>query len=210
MIAKKELSDNAKKDLQIISVLTAEASTERDKQKAFSCLYTRYQASLNFFFLKFLRDKEDVEELTIATLSKAFEKINSYDDSIGAFSTWLFKIAKNLMIDHKKKNKAQFVSIDEVFFSDSNKSKARVEAICYGIKSEELTPEQEIIHKQNIASVHSAISKIKNNNVRRLMTYRFIDELSFEEIAKLEGVKDCSTLRVRSKRGKKILAELLS
>jgi DNA-directed RNA polymerase specialized sigma24 family protein len=43
------------------------------------------------------------------------------------------------------------------------------------------------------------------------MQYRFIEGLTFEEIAEREGVEaNCSTIRVNAMRGQKMLQELFS
>ena len=57
-------------------------------QKAYSELMSLYWSSIEKTLSYKLGSKEDVEDLTIATFSKAFDKLDSYDDSF-AFSTWI-------------------------------------------------------------------------------------------------------------------------
>ena len=81
----------------------------------------------------------------------------------------------------------------------------------FQIISDALSPEQEMVREQNINTVRKAIDSIESEKIRKIMVYRFIDEVSFEEIAEREGVeKDSSTLRVSVMRGQKILEEKLA
>ena len=82
-------------------------------QKAYSELMSLYWTSIEKTLSLKLVSKEDVEDLTIATFSKAFDKLDSYDDSF-AFSTWIQTIASNNLIDFfRKKIRKQFLLINK-------------------------------------------------------------------------------------------------
>ena len=200
-------SKNAQDDLVLINVLNDVNSTEREKQKAFEKIYSRYQNQLMFFFSKNIKDSETAEDLKMLTFEKVHMNIANYDSSKAVFSTWLYNIAKNVLIDHKRKEKFEVLSIDSLAYKTSNEH----EGLEFQIKGDSMTPEQVMIGAQILEAVNNAIGSIKNEKVRRLMQYRFIDRLSFEEIAEREGVEaNCSTIRVNAMRGQKILQELLS
>jgi RNA polymerase sigma-70 factor (ECF subfamily) len=202
-----EISAQAKKDLDIVTVLKNEFASNREKQKAFNDLYARYQKQIGIYFAKQVRDADSAEDLKMVTFEKVHEKIASYDSNSSVFSTWMYTIAKNVLIDHKRKDKFEVLSIDVLAVKVSeNHDGMEFQIAGYG-----LSPEQEMVRDENIALIRRAIESITNEKIRKIMNYRFIDELSFKEIAELEGVsEDSSTLRVHSKRGLKILAELLS
>lgn len=202
-----EISAQAQKDSNIIAVLKNELASNREKQNAFSELYTRYQKQVGIYFLKQVKDVDSAEDLKMITFEKVHEKIALYDSTSAVFSTWMYTIAKNVLIDHKRKDKFEVLSIDVLAVKVSENH----DGMEFQIAGSGLSPEQEIVREENIASIRKAIESISNEKIRRIMTYRFIDELSFKEIAELEGVsEDCSTLRVHSKRGQAMLAELLS
>ena len=79
-------------------------------QKAYSELMTLYWASVEKTFSLKLQSREDVEDLSIATFSKAFDKLKSYNDSF-AFSTWINTIATNTLIDFFRKKDQKTISI---------------------------------------------------------------------------------------------------
>ena len=202
-----EISAQAQKDLDIVTVLKSEVASNRDKQKAFNELYSRYQKQMEIYFLKQVKDADSAEDLKMVTFEKVHEKIASYDSNVSVFSTWMYTIARNVLIDHKRKDKFEVLSIDVLAVKVSENH----DGMEFQIVGSGLSPEQEMVRDENIKSIRKAIESISNDKIRRIMTYRFIDELSFKEIAQLEGVsEDCSTLRVHSKRGQAILAELLS
>ena len=72
---------------------------------------TFYWPTIEGFFAMKLSSKEDVEDLSIATFTKAFDKINSYNSSY-AFSTWIQTIATNSLIDFFRKKEQKTISID--------------------------------------------------------------------------------------------------
>ena len=56
------------------------------------------------FKLKRINNESTAEDITIESFTKAFEKINTYNDKY-IFKTWLITISKNLHIDKLRKNK---------------------------------------------------------------------------------------------------------
>jgi len=201
-----EISVQAQKDGELVAVLQNENSTNREKQKAFEALYSRHQRQVGIYFLKQMRDEDTAEDLKMVTFEKVHANIGGYDSSRCVFSTWMYKIALNTLIDHKRKDRFEVLSLDSLASKTSDEN----EGMEFQILSNTLSPEQEMIREQNITAVREAIDSIKSEKIRRLMTYRFIDELTFEEIAELEGVdKDSSTLRVNTMRGQKILEDKL-
>jgi RNA polymerase sigma-70 factor (ECF subfamily) len=65
---------------------------------AFTVLVERYQQSLVGFFLHNLRDLQLAEDLTQETLLKVYHQAWDYLP-LGSFRGWMFRIARNLMID---------------------------------------------------------------------------------------------------------------
>jgi RNA polymerase sigma-70 factor (ECF subfamily) len=67
-----------------------------------------YQTTLprvyNFFRYRF-GDDPLAEDLTSETFEKAWRQRGKYQRDLGAFSTWLFTIARNVAIDHFRKRR---------------------------------------------------------------------------------------------------------
>lgn len=55
--------------------------------------------------MKRVRNEYDAEEITIQTFSKAFDKLETFDEKY-SFKTWLITISKNIHIDLLRKSKS--------------------------------------------------------------------------------------------------------
>jgi RNA polymerase sigma-70 factor (ECF subfamily) len=197
-----ETLNKAQRDERIVDIIK-NSSSEREKQKAFNELYSIYNKTIQTFINLKINDEEATEDLKMITFEKVYSNINSYNKKY-AFSTWIYTIAKNTVIDHVRKANFEVLSIDELSVENSDESYE------FQIKSDCLTPEQDMVRDQKILTIQKALDSIENKEVKRIMKLRYIQELSFEEIAEIEGVEiGCSSIRVKVLRGKKILKEIL-
>ena len=142
-------------------------------QKAFSDLMTFYWPTIEGFFAMKLSSKEDVEDLSIATFSKAFDKIKSYNSSY-AFSTWIQTIATNSLIDFFRKKEQKTISIDTDVKSDQGNP--------HEIEDLDTNPELNFIQQQKNKQLFSLVEKLKPH-YRELIVLRYLEELSYAEIA---------------------------
>lgn len=65
------------------------------------------------FFLYRVGDEPLAEDLTAATFEKAWKHRERYRRDLGAFSTWLFSIARNIASDHFRQQRPQVTLLDE-------------------------------------------------------------------------------------------------
>ena len=142
-------------------------------QKAFSDLMTFYWPTIEGFFAMKLSSKEDVEDLSIATFTKAFDKIKSYNSSY-AFSTWIQTIATNSLIDFFRKKEQKTISID----ADVKNEKGNP----HEIEDLDTNPELNYIQQQKNKQLFSLVEKLKPH-YRELIVLRYLEELSYDEIA---------------------------
>ena len=142
-------------------------------QKAYSELMSLYWNSIEKTLSLKLVSKEDVEDLTIATFSKAFDKLDSYDDSF-AFSTWIKTIASNTLIDFFRKKNQKTISIDhQKEHEDSNN---------IDVVDNSLNPENHLIRKQKNKHITGMVHRLKPH-YRELIILRYLDEMSYGEIS---------------------------
>lgn len=190
--------DKKQRDADILNRIK-NSNSDREKQKAFSELYNLYSKPITSFLRQKLRNAEIVEDLKMITFQKVYSNLDNYSSENGAFSTWIYTIAKNSLIDHFRKAEEETLSLNYGNSDDDNSYSPQ-------INGNFKTPEEEMIQKQKIKMVRKAINSIKNENVKRIMIFRYIEQLSFAEIAKIVGVDErCSTIRVAVLRGKKIV-----
>ena len=66
----------------------------RGNQAAYQRLMKKYSLSLSNLIFRLIHDKREVEDLTQEAFVKAFASLKNFNEEF-AFSTWLYKIARN-------------------------------------------------------------------------------------------------------------------
>jgi RNA polymerase sigma-70 factor (ECF subfamily) len=171
------------------------------EQKAFSILLDRYRDAIFRTVLKMVHNKEDADDLTIEAFGKAFHKLESYQPKY-AFSTWLFRIAINNCIDHIRKKRLNFLSIDEPVDDTAEQDFAA------NLKSYGLNPEECIIRSQRMQLTRSTLEKL-NLKYRLMIELRYFEELSYDEIS-TELDMPIGTVKAQLHRAREAMYELLS
>lgn len=87
---------------------------QQDLQK-FAEIYKKYVTKIYQYFQFRVWNKDEAEELTSITFEKALTKLNSFRNQGYPFSTWLFKIAHNCLVDFfREQDKKKTISLDEL------------------------------------------------------------------------------------------------
>jgi RNA polymerase sigma factor (sigma-70 family) len=161
-------SENSKNDYNLV------LKAREGSQKAYADLMHRYKDSIYFMVLKMVNNKEDAMDLTVETFAKAFEKLDKYQPDF-AFSTWLFRVATNNCIDFIRKKKLVTFSIHGMMDDEGEEKQLQ-------IKADVLNPEEASIKRQQTEELKVLIDGLPVR-YRNLITLRYFDELSYEEIA---------------------------
>ena len=77
------------------------ARAQRGDDEAFTALYERHKPAVHRFLRRRLRGPDAlVEDLAADVFAKAYEKLDRYADRGVPFSAWLYRIARNRLVDH--------------------------------------------------------------------------------------------------------------
>jgi len=163
-------------------------------QTAFKVLLNSYWKNVYHFLFEKIKDEDEAEDIAIKAFAKAFDKLDTYNKKY-TFKTWLITIAKNIYIDHLRKQKAVFISLNH-----QDKSN-------YDIKDETPSAEDAIITEQNLAVLLQNIKKLKPN-YQEVIQLRYFQEMSLKEIALVLN-EPLSTVKVKLMRARKLLAEII-
>lgn len=163
-------------------------------QVAFNFLLNSFWNDVYGFQLKRIHNENDAEDITIQTFSKAFDKINTYDENY-KFKTWLITISKNVHIDFLRKKKTSIETTKEQ------------EDEVYKIVDDGPTPEDKIITEQNLAKLLRDIKKLKPH-YQEVINLRYFQELSYKEISE-QLQEPMNNVKVKLLRAKKLLAEII-
>ena len=78
---------------------------------AFEALYKRHKGALFRFVLRSIRDRATAEEIYQEVWMRAIEARGRYEVQ-AKFTTWLYTIAHNRLVDHWRKRGLQLVALD--------------------------------------------------------------------------------------------------
>lgn len=165
-------------------------------QLAFHILLDNFWNSVHNFQLKKHQNENDAEDITIQTFSKAFDKIETYNETY-KFKTWLITISKHIHIDSLRKKNASIIA-------ESYKEKGEE---IYDIADMSPSPEDRIITEQNLAKLLKDIKLLKPN-YQQVIQLRYFQELSYKEISEHIG-EPMNNVKVKLLRAKKLLAEII-
>ncbi len=141
-------------------------------------------------YLLFLTGKREVaEDLFQETWMRVLVRGNQYNGK-ARFDTWLFTIARNLVIDLSRKR--TMASLDEM--SEGNDDERPFEIAVIGP-----SPLEQFQSRENSAEVGEVLLKL-DSSYREVLVLRFYEELSLEEIASVTRAP-LSTVKSRLYRG---------
>lgn len=151
-----------------------------------------------------VRDRELAEDLAQEAFVRAFNAIGTYSPRY-KLSSWLFKIANNLAIDHLRKRQLDTVSIDgaPTAVTESEVAQTRLE-----LESEDENPEEYAENRELGNQIEAAIGKLRPL-YRTATVLRHVEGFSYEEIA---GIMDLplGTVKTYIHRARLELRELLA
>lgn len=174
--------------------INIEKACEGD-QKAFNFLLDYYWNDIYGFQLIRTKNENDAEDITIQTFSKAFDKIDTFDNSY-SFKTWLTTISKNIHLDLLRKRKS---SLFQATSQDEDK--------VYDVPDDTPSAEDNLIYEQNLAQLKRFIKKLKPH-YQDVINLRYFRELSYQEIA-AELDEPLNNIKVKLLRARKLLAEII-
>jgi RNA polymerase sigma factor (sigma-70 family) len=170
MEVNEHLTEKAQRDLGLVV-----RARDQGDQRAFAELMRLYRDNVYFMLLKMTNHPIDAEDLTIEAFGKAFRSLKHYTPDY-AFSTWLFKIATNNGIDFIRRKRQKTLSIDQLYEHDDGSESS------FSVPSGAPDPEEEMIRQQKAQLMREVVEKLKPH-YRKLITLRYFDELSYEELA---------------------------
>ena len=168
---------------------------KKNDQKAFNYLLDVFWDNVYGFQLKRTHNENDAEDITIQTFSKAFDRIETFDEKYN-FKTWLITISKNIHIDLLRKEKN---SIIQVVSKDDRDM--------FQVLDESPSAEDKLITEQHLAKLLRDIKKLKPH-YQEVINLRYFQELSYKEISK-ELKEPINNVKVKLLRAKKLLAEII-
>jgi RNA polymerase sigma-70 factor (ECF subfamily) len=157
---------------------------------AFGILYDRYIKKIYTFIYYKTFDRETAEDLTSTAFLKALNKIDTLDIAKGSFSTWLYSIARNTVIDHYRSHARNAREGEDVFdLSGDDRTAEALDA------------------RHSLGTVQAYLEKLSPLQ-REIVTLRVWEERSYKEIAEIVGGSEDSVKMSFSRTIRKLREDL--
>ena len=166
---------------------------------AFEMIIRKYQQPLLGYVNRMLGHREAALDFTQDVFVKAYSSLRSYKPSY-KFSTWLYKIASNLVIDHWRKKKIPAFSLSEPLGHEDD-----------GLTLEVPDGEPSVSRTFELAElqqrIETALERLPGH-LRELFVWRHVNELSYEEMAEIKDLP-LGTIKNRVFQAKEMIRKIL-
>lgn len=163
------------------SILLLIQNAQRGDREAFGKIYQLYYRKI-FRYCSFnVEDREAAQDICQETFVKAWKSLKNFQISKPNWSiqAFLFKIARNLIIDRSRAKK-------EVSLADNEEIEGKIDLY------------EDLDRKNNAIRIKKALSKLEEIE-RQIIILRFFEEMDSKEVANILSIND-GALRVRQSR----------
>ena len=178
--------DRSQKDLSTLhSLLSMDESSiilacQKGQTDQFDALYQAYIDPIYRFVYYKTMHKETAEDLTSEIFIKALQSISTFDTQKGTFSAWLYRIARNRVIDHYR-TKKEDRNIEDIWdLSDRTDIERDAETM------------------RQLEKVEGHLKTLKPQQ-REVIIMRLWDGLSHKEIADVLGISEANSKMIFSR-----------
>lgn len=166
-------------------------SCQKGNYDQFGLLYDNYIKKIYDYLFFRTFHKETAEDLTSIIFTKALENIHQYNKAKGSFSSWLYQIAKNTLIDNSRQKK----STEDLDSAQHVASKENVE--------------REISSKMELEKVQEYLQTLSEEQ-RDVVVMRVWDGLSYKEMSEITGKSEAALKMSFSRTIEKMSGEILA
>ncbi|MDX2151070.1 MAG: sigma-70 family RNA polymerase sigma factor [Bryobacteraceae bacterium] len=151
---------------------------------SFALLLERNRGPLVHFLYRMVQSQAVAEELAQETFLRVYKSRGSYEPT-AKFSTWLFRIATHLAINHLRDTKNEkAASLDE----------DREDGTALQVRDDSPNVEQRLAVSQKAAEIRSAVAALPEKQRAAVLMHKY-QEMDYKQIA---GVLGCSESAVKS------------
>lgn len=143
-------------------------------QDAFEKIYAHYQPHITAFFRAQLGQAEKTEDLAQETFTKALRGLDSFQWQGVSLSAWLYKIARNVLIDY--------------FREQEKRENASLENIAPPVSKEE-QPATSYIKEERAQLLQNLISKLPDRE-QEIVYLKFFEGRRNKDIAEMMGLSE--------------------
>lgn len=176
------------------------AAYQRGSADSFRHIVARYKNPLTNFVYRFVGNYDDCDDVVQETFVRVFRNKHSYTPQ-AKFSTWIYTIASNLAKSRlRQRDRHRILSLSFLSSSDEGEHQMEIPDLRYAADRQADSALKQV-------QIQKALNTI-SPKYREVVVLRDIQELSYDEIAKVTGL-NLGTVKSRIKRGRTMLQKLL-
>ncbi|BFT74916.1 MULTISPECIES: RNA polymerase sigma factor SigW [Paenibacillus] len=177
-------------ELQLIQL------SRRGDRNAFVELVELYRNKIQKLAFRMLHNRPDSEDIVQETFIRVYLNLNHYDESQN-FSTWIYRIGKNVAIDLlRKKRPVQSLDAELSDHDDDYSYYSK-------LASQDQSPEHAVLQTEIQDHMHTSINKLADK-YKSVITLYYLEELSLQEISTKLNLP-ITTVKTRLHRGRELL-----
>ncbi|MCR5212039.1 MAG: RNA polymerase sigma factor [Lachnospiraceae bacterium] len=127
-------------------------------------LYRDYHDKIYSYVFYRVNSKEDAEDLVSEIFIKVIDKLDTFDEGKAGYSTWIYQIAKNQIVDYYRGRKIQ-EELPEELLDDSSL-------------------EEGYLNEETLSELAAALESLPKA-MRDIIIYRYYHEKSLQEISEI-------------------------
>ena len=173
---------------------------KRGEEAAFAEILSRYRGPIYNLCYRMSRNAEDARDLGQEVFIKVFSLLDRFDENY-AFSSWLFRIATNHCIDHLRRNRLRFLSLDGGVGQDGEEYE-------FQLPDTGPAPDKVLERKQALERLEEVINDLPPH-YKAITLLRHDQQMSYEEIAQVLSLP-LGTVKARIHRARQQVQQMLA
>ena len=167
-----------------------ETKQQRTAHEIFTGLYDEFMPKVYRYIFSRINNRETAEDLTSTVFEKALVNFERYSSNQAAFSTWIFSITRNTIIDHyRTSSRRMSIPLDEFL----------------EVPTDGVSIQEDIENKAEQEYLMKSLAKLSSGD-QEIIRLKFSAELNNRQIAKMLGLSE-SNVGIRLFRAIKRLRE---
>jgi len=167
------------------------------KRELFSVLVDRYKRGIASFISAGVRSPADVADLSQETFLRAYAHLDTFNPSLGKFSTWIYQIARNVVRTHLGKSQRRVPT--QELPEDQTLENALPDI------SHDVDPSSGVLREEAERELREALAELPERT-RTVLTLRYYNNMEYHTIASTLGLS-LGNVKTLIHRGKIALAQ---
>jgi len=166
-------------EVDAIDEVSLVKAAQKGELKAYDELVTIHRGKIYSMIYNMLNNQADAWDLTQEAFIKAWKALPKFE-ARSKFSTWLYRIAHNVVYDHMRKKKIS--SAGE--FNDEVMADATIEPTARTTPRESISPDKQLQNSELGIKIKDAMEKLSIEH-RQVIILREVEGYDYKEIAEM-------------------------